>query len=80
MMREVTFHYSIFADPLSKQAKKQGFKLKDERAENMIFVLQQLRMENVFTDSMWDKVLQRFQKYVIVPNLEPIDKKEDTDD
>ena len=68
---EVGFHYSVFADDLRKQAADQGFRLKDGfRIQKYLDYLLALRMQNVFTDSMWDKVLQRFQKYVVVPNLE----------
>ena len=69
---QVTFHYSIFAEPLEVQAANQGFRLKDcDKVQKALEDLLWLRMSGVFTDRTWDTTLQRFQKKIIVPNLEP---------
>lgn len=72
---EITFHYSIFSEPLQVQAAKQGFRLEDsDKIQKAMDDLLWLRMGNVFTDRTWNTTLQRFQKNIILPNLEPQEK------
>lgn len=74
----ITFHYGSLADPLAEQAKKQGFTLKNsDKIQHYLNVLTELYFDNVFTYSQWDKVLERFQKRVVIPNLNILEEDEE---
>lgn len=75
MARVVGFHHGALCDPYEKQANDQGFTLGEE-AENLQecgFYLIRLWMENILTDGMYDKGLERLQKQ-LVKALKPLTK------
>lgn len=77
MARAVGFHHGALCDPYEKQANDQGFTLGEEaeNLQNCGFYLVYTWMENLLTDSVYNKALQRLQKKLIKA-LKPLPKKE----
>ena len=81
MSKMVEFYHGALADDYEKQANEQGFTLGEyaEFAQNVGFGLVAAHIHGVITDSEYDKILQRFQKKILVKNLKPW-KDENADD
>lgn len=73
-MAQVGFNYGPMADTLEKQAKAQGYTLgnKAKFLQDTLFGLTAAYINGAITPSEFDKILPRFQKNMIVPNLKPL--------
>ena len=68
---EVEFHHGALADTYEKQANKQGFTLGDKAkwVQKVGFGLVCAHIHGCITDAEYDKILQRFQKKILIKNL-----------
>lgn len=73
MNKTVGFHHGALCDDYEKQANEQGLTLEKyaEFAQNVGFGLVAAHIHGVITDSEYDKILQRFQKKILLKNLKP---------
>lgn len=69
----VEFHHGALADPYEEQARAQGFTLGNmaEFADKVGFGLVAAHIHGCITDAEYDKILQRFQKKILVKHLKP---------
>lgn len=76
MSKMVEFHHGALADSYEKQANEQGLTLgeKAEFAQNVGFGLVAAHIHGCITDSEYDKILQRFQKKILLKNLKSLVK------
>jgi len=74
MSKMVEFHHGALADSYEKQANEQGLTLGEhaEFAQNVGFGLVAAHIHGCITDSEYDKILQRFQKKILLKNLKPM--------
>ena len=74
----VEFHHGALSDTYEKQANKQGLTFGDkaEWVQNVGFGLVCAHIHGCITDTEYDKILQRFQKKVLIKNLKHISGKE----
>ena len=74
----VEFHHGALSDTYEEQANKQGltFGNKAEWIQNIGFGLICAHIHGCITDAEYDKILQRFQKKILIKNLEHISGKE----
>ena len=83
MKRTVEFHHGALADPYEFQANKQGYTLGDKRqyVQDVAFGLIAAYINGCITDKEYDRILQRFQKKILIANLKPLKDgdKNDTD-
>lgn len=81
MSKMVEFHHGTLVDSYEEQANKQGLTLGEyaEFAQNVGFGLVAAHIHGVITDSEYDKILQRFQKKILVKNLRPMKGDKDAD-
>lgn len=77
MSKTVEFYHGALADDYEKQANEQGLTLGKhaEFAQNVGFGLVAAHIHGCITDSEYDKILQRFQKKILVKNLKPLEKR-----
>lgn len=70
----VEFHHGALADEYEVQANKQGFTLGDmaEFAENVGYGIVAAHIHGVITDSEYGKIIERFQKKIIIKHLQKI--------
>lgn len=76
MSKMVEFYHGALADSYEKQANEQGLTLGKlaEFAQNVGYGLVAAHIHGVITDSEYDKILQRFQKKILLKNLRPLVK------
>ena len=78
MSKMIEFHYGALCEKLEKQANKQGFTY----GENKKFVqmvndgLIAAHIHGCITDGEYDKILQRFQKKVLIKMLKPLESED----
>lgn len=74
----VEFHHGALSDTYEEQANKQGLTFGDkaEWIQNIGFGLICAHIHGCITDAEYDKILQRFQKKILIKNLEHISGKE----
>lgn len=79
-MKEIVFYHGALDDAYEKQANDQGFTFDDnaEFVQKVGFGLTAAYIHGCITDSEYDKILQRFQKKILVKMLKPL-KKDDAD-
>lgn len=72
----VRFHHGALSDSYEKQANEQGFTLGDkaEFAQKVGFGLVAAYVHGCITDSEYDRILDRFQKKILVKNLKKLEK------
>lgn len=72
----VGFHHGALSDSYEKQANEQGFTLGDkaEFAQKVGFGLVAAYIHGCITDSEYDRILDRFQKKILVKNLKKLEK------
>ncbi len=72
----VGFHHGALSDSYEKQANEQGFTLGDkaEFAQKVGFGLVAAYVHGCITDSEYDRILDRFQKKILVKNLKKLEK------
>lgn len=77
MSKIVGFHHGALSDTYEEQANAQGYTLGDhaEFAQNVGFGLVAAHIHGCITDSEYDKILQRFQKKILVKNLKPLEER-----
>jgi hypothetical protein len=76
---DIEFRHGALADTYEKQANKQGFTLGDraEWIQRVGFGLVCAHIHGCITDAEYDKILQRFQKKILVKNLKRIKESEE---
>lgn len=74
MSKYVEFHHGALSDSYEKQANAQGYTLGDkaEFLDKVGFGLITAYIHGCITDSEYDKILQRFQKKMLVKSLKPL--------
>lgn len=72
----VGFYHGALSDSYEKQANEQGFTLGDkaEFAQKVGFGLVAAYVHGCITDSEYDRILDRFQKKILVKNLKKLEK------
>lgn len=72
----VEFHHGALADSYEEQANKQGLTFGDmaEYVDKVGFGLVAAHMEGCITDKEYDKILQRFQKKILIKNLKKLEE------
>ena len=75
-MGAVGFHHGALSDSYEKQANEQGFTLGDhaEFAQKVGFGLVAAYIHGCITDSEYNRILDRFQKKILVKNLKKLEK------
>lgn len=75
-MGAVGFHHGALSDSYEKQANEQGFTLgnKAEFAQKVGFGLVAAYIHGCITDSEYNRILDRFQKKILVKNLKKLEK------
>lgn len=73
MPKQIGFHFGALAEPLEKQANEQGFTLGDkaEHYDKIIDGLLLAWFNDILTDSVYDKALQRLMKK-LTKDVKPI--------
>ena len=71
----VEFHHGALVDSYEEQANEQGLTLGDmaEFADKVGFGLVAAHIHGCMTDKEYDKILQRFQKKILVKNLKKLE-------
>lgn len=79
MSNTVCFHHGALCDPYEKQANEQGFTFGDdaEWVQNVGFGLVCAHIHGVITDGEYDKILERFQKKILIKRLKPYVERDD---
>ena len=74
----VEFHHGALSDTYEEQANKQGLTFGDkaEWVQNVGFGLVCAHIHGCITDAEYDKILQKFQKKILIKNLKHISGKE----
>ena len=70
-MCEVEFRHGALSDSYEEQANEQGYTFgnKAKWVQEIGFGLVCAYIQGCITDSEYDKILQRFQRKVLIPNL-----------
>lgn len=70
----VKFHHGALCDTYEKQANEQGYTFGDkaEWVEEIGYGLKCAYIHGCITDSEYDKILQRFQKKILIKNLKTL--------
>lgn len=78
----VGFHHGALADSYEEQANKQGLTFGNmaEYVDKVGFGLVAAHMEGCITDKEYDKILQRFQKKILVKNLKKLEVSNESTD
>ena len=73
----VEFYHGALAESYEEQANNQGFTLgkESEFVQQIGFGLVAAYIHGIITDGEFDKIIQRFQKKMIVKNLKKIEAK-----
>ncbi len=81
MSKMVEFYHGVLADSYEEQANKQGFTLGGMAtfAQDVGYGLVAAHVHGCITDSEYDRILQRFQKKILVKNLRPMKGRENAD-
>ena len=77
----IGFHHGALCDSYEEQANAQGFTFGDdaEWVQNVAFGLVCAHIHGCITDGEYDKILQRFQKKILLKRLKRLpQKKEDS--
>jgi hypothetical protein len=71
----VEFHHGALSDTYEEQANKQGLTFGDyaKFVQDVGFGLVAAHIHGVITDSEFDKILQRFQKKILLKHLKKLD-------
>ena len=79
-MKEITFHHGALCDSYEKQANSQGFTFGEDAKfiQNTGTGLVAAYIHGCITDSEYDKILQRFQKKILLKMLKPLNKKDES--
>lgn len=74
MKKVLEFHHGALCDSYEEQANKQGYTLGDKAkfADKVAFGIVAAHIHGCITDGEYNKILQRFQKKVIMENLKPL--------
>lgn len=74
---DIEFRHGALSDTYEKQANQQGFTFGDkaEWVQRVGFGLVCAHIHGCITDAEYDKILQRFQKKILIKNLKKIDVK-----
>lgn len=80
-MITVGFHHGALCDSYEKQANDQGFTFGDdaEWVQKVGFGLVCAHIHGCITDSEYDRILQKFQKKILVKRLKRLSESEDKD-
>ena len=80
-MVTVGFHHGALCDSYEKQANDQGFTFGDdaEWVQKVGFGLVCAHIHGCITDSEYDRILQKFQKKILVKRLKRLSESEDKD-
>ena len=72
----IEFRHGALSDTYEKQANQQGFTLGDkaEWVQKVGFGLVCAHIHGCITDAEYSKILQRFQKNILIKNLKKINK------
>lgn len=78
-MKAVEFHHGALCKSYEEQARKQGFTLGDSAkfADRIAFGLVAAHIHGCITEAEYDRILKRFQKYILIRNLRPIETDEE---
>lgn len=70
-MNIIEFHHGALSDSYEDQANEQGYTFGDKAkwVQKIGFGLVCAHIQGCITDSEYDKILQRFQRKVLIPNL-----------
>lgn len=73
----VEFHHGVLSDTYEEQANKQGLTFGDkaEWVQEISYGLVCAHIHGCITDAEYDKILQRFQKKILIKNLKHIEEK-----
>ncbi len=76
-MKEVGFYHGAFHDTYEQQANEQGFTFGEdaEFVQAVGFGIIAAYIHGCITDSEYDKIIQRFQKKILVKKLKPLEGK-----
>lgn len=72
----VGFNHGALADKYEKQANEQGYTFGDRAkwVQDIGFGIVCAWIQGCMTDSEYDRILQKFQKKVLIPNLKKIEE------
>lgn len=78
-MSVVEFHHGALSDDYEKQANEQGFTFGEdaEWVEKVGFGLVCAHIHGCITDSEYDRILQKFQKKILIKRLKRLAESED---
>lgn len=78
-MKEIAFHHGALCDSYEEQARVQGLTFGDkaEWVQDVGFGIICAHIHDCITDKEYDRILQRFQKKVLLPNLKPMERSEE---
>lgn len=81
-MKEVVFYHGALHDSYEKQANEQGLTLGDHAdfVQKVGYGLVCAYVHGCITDSEYDKILNRFQKKLLMKNLKALPKGNDKDE
>lgn len=73
-MKEVVFYHGALSDTYEKQANDQGFTLGDRAdfIQEVGYGLMWAHIHGCITDSEYEKILNRFQKKLLIKNLKAL--------
>ena len=73
-MTEIEFRHGALCDTYEEQANEQGYTFGDkaEWVEEVGYGLKCAYIHGCITDSEYDKILQRFQKKILIKNLKTL--------
>ena len=73
-MAMVGFHHGALCDDYEKQANEQGFTFGEDAkfVQEIGFGLVAAYIHGCITDREYDKILQRFQKKILIKHLKPL--------
>jgi len=80
-MTMVGFHHGALCDDYEKQANEQGFTFGEDAKfiQEIGFGLVAAYIHGCITDSEYDKILQRFQKKILIKRLKRLVESEDNE-
>lgn len=76
-MKEIEFHHGALCDAYEKQANDQGYTFGNnaEFVQKVGFGIVAAYIHGCISDSEYNKILQRFQKKILVKMLKPLNEK-----
>lgn len=74
----IGFHHGVLCDSYEEQANAQGFTFGDkaEWVEKVGYGLVCAYIHGCITDGEYDRILQRFQKKILIKNIKPHESEE----